>query len=213
MILQCLSDGSISPAWVAARRGHLGGSQIADMLIGPKGGRAARDKLAMSLAAERLTGYAVNRINPEWPDIARGLAEEPIAIAEYEALRGVWTEPAAWVEHPGIALTGATPDAFIGREGLAQVKSRKIEIWLNEVTRDDIPSDVLCQMDWELACCPWAQWSDYLCYCSEMPEGKRLKVKRRERDNDRIAYLEEEVRKFLAEVEMMFERISTMELN
>ena len=212
MILQNLPSGERNPAWVAARRGHLGASQISKMLIGPKGGRAARDQLAKELAAERLVGYAVNRINPEWPDIARGLAEEPLALAEYEAARGVWLDPAAWVEHPSIFGAGSTPDSFVAREGLVQVKSRRLHIFIDEATKPDIDKGVIDQIDWELACCPWAEWSDYVCYCSEMPQGKRMKIKRRMRDAERIAFLEDEVRKFLGEVDAMFELISTMEL-
>ncbi len=205
-VLQNMPDGTTNPAWVAARRGCLGASKIADILkVGPRGGVSkTRTKFLNGLVAERVTGIACNYINPSWDDIQRGLVMEPIALAEYEIRHGVWLEPPAWITHPEIEFSGATPDSRIGMEGLVQVKCPRVENYIEITQAGVIPSEYLDQMYWEMACCPWAKWNDYAAFNNDMPAGKKLWTKRLMRDDERVRELEEAAKAFLKEVDDRF---------
>jgi hypothetical protein len=56
------------------------------------------------------------------------------------------------------------------------------------------------QIQWQLGC-TGRTWCDFVSFDPRMPEDLRLFIKRVERDDKLIADLEEEVRKFLTELE------------
>lgn len=206
MILQKLPDGTINPAWVAAHRGCLGASSINEILRKGQGGKPSkmRISLARKLAAERWAGFAMDNLNPDNPDIARGNFNEAPALAEYEAINGVIVRPAAWIEHPSIEGAGATPDAFVGNDGTIQIKSPRPMKMLSIVFEGEIPADHIDQMDWEMAV-TGRQWSDFILYNHELPEGRRIWIRRRYRDDERIKFLEEQVTLFMDEVQAYFD--------
>lgn len=212
MILQNLPDGTINPQWVRERIGKLGASSIADILKSGRGGKPSETRLSLAkrLAAERLTDAAMNNVNPNNPDIRRGLDFEPMALAEYEVRKGVMLEPPAWIPHPRIENAGSTPDGRLD-DGLVQVKIPRADKYVSLVLAGDFPAEYEAQMSWEMACCPWAEFNDLALYSPDMPDGKRLWVKRLERDDSRIAELEEHVTAFMAEVEHIFSVVSEME--
>lgn len=215
MIRQTLPDGSINPEWVVARRGCLGASSIGLIL---KAGKkkdepsATRRSLATKLAAEGWAQMAMDNINPENEDIARGMRNEGPALAEYEAIKGVIVRPAAWVEHPKFRPSengfgaGATPDAFVGADGLAQVKSPRPLKMVTLMRDGTVPAEYVDQLDWELAV-TGRQWNDLVLYNPELPPGRHIWIRRHYRNDDRVAYLEEQVALFVAEVEAMFQML------
>lgn len=218
-VLQNLPTGELNPAWVAARRGFLSASRIAEILKNGRGGKPSETRLsyAKQLAAERLTGVACSHVSPNNPDIRRGIESEGPALAMYEVKRGVFLDPPAWRTHPTIEHAGATPDAGIPGEGLAQVKSPRPDKMLSLIMAiketGETPADYVPQLDWELAVCPWAKWNDLVLVNLDMPEGKQIYIHRHNRDAERIAMIEEQAIAFLAEVEAIFETVSTMEFS
>jgi hypothetical protein len=61
-------------------------------------------------------------------------------------------------------------------------------------------------MSWEMAC-TGAEWCDFVSFDPRAPEGLQYFQIRYERDNDYIAFLEDEVSKFLIEVDAKFEQL------
>jgi len=59
---------------------------------------------------------------------------------------------------------------------------------------------------WQMACTGRA-WCDLVSYDDRLPEPLRYHVKRIERDDARIAELEEQVAEFLAEVDATLQRL------
>ena len=55
--------------------------------------------------------------------------------------------------------------------------------------------------------CTGRQWCDFVSYDPRCPEGLRLFVKRLDRDDIYISTAEETVRRFLAEVDVMVEKL------
>ena len=213
MVRQHLPDGSLNPAWVAARRGCLGASSIADILKeGRKKGEPSQTRmsLAAKLAAERWVSMAMDNLDPNNEDVARGNRVESYALAEYEVLRGCIVDPAAWIEHPRIFGAGATPDAFVNHDGLAQVKSPRPLKMTNLMRAGVIPAEYVDQMDWELAV-TGRQWNDLILYNPDLPNGKHIWIRRHHRNDEKIARLESEAEKFLAEVEACFDELCKIE--
>lgn len=214
MILQCLPDGSINPDWVVARRGCLGASSIGDILkAGRKKGEPSetRRSLAKKLAAERWAQMAMDNISPDNEDIARGMRNEAPALAEYEAIKGVIVRPAAWLEHPKFPSdagygAGATPDAFVGADGLAQVKSPRPLKMVSLMLDGVVPAEYADQMDWELAV-TGRQWNDLILYNPDLPNGRHIWIRRHYRNDERVAFLEEQVSAFMEEVDAMFQML------
>jgi hypothetical protein len=220
MTIQRLPDGSLNPQWVKDRQGKLGASKI-DCILDPRTGDAKegrkkgepsemRKTLAKQLAAERYAGHSCGYVNPNNPDIKRGNDMEPVAIAEYELKRGIFMRPAMWVEHPELPFSGSTPDGFAPDGGLVQVKAPRLDNYVALVLGEEIPTDYLAQLVWEQAVTR-APYSDLILFCDEMPEGKKMWIKRYEAPNNLIEAYEEQVALFLQEVERIFDILSTTE--
>lgn len=214
MTIQHLPDGSLNPAWVKERQGKLGASKI-DNILNPLTGKPKEGKkkgapsemrqtLAKQLAAERFTGFSCGYANPNDQDLKRGNDLEPVALAAYEARYGVFLEPAQWIEHPDLPFSGCTPDGIIVGEGLVQIKAPRLGKFTSIVIDNEIPDEYIGQLTWEQAVTR-LPWTDFGIYCAEMPPGKRLWVKRYSAPIDLLAAYEEQVRIFLAEVEMYFD--------
>lgn len=213
MVRQHLPDGTLNPSWVAARRGCLGASSIADILKeGRKKGEPSQTRrtLAAKLAAERWTSMAMDNLDPNNPDVARGNNVESYALAEYEVLRGCLVGPAAWVEHPRLFGAGATPDSFVDHDGLAQVKSPRPLKMTGLMLAGKIPDEYVDQLDWELAV-TGRQWNDLILYNPDLPQGKHIWIRRHHRSDERVAQLESEVERFLGEVEDFFDALCKIE--
>ena len=208
MTRQTLPDGTINPAWVAARRGCLGASAISEILKKGRGGKPSetRISLAKKLAAERWAGVSMDNINPENEDIARGLRNEAPALVEYEAIKGEILSPAEWIEHPKIEGAGATPDAFTHHGGLVQVKSPRPLKMVNLMLGGEVPSEYRDQLDWELAV-TGRQWNDLILYNPDLPNGRHIWIRRHYRDDSRIRFLEEQVTAFMDEVDAYFQAL------
>lgn len=224
MTIQKLPNGETNPAWVRERQSKVGASVMCeifkdcahDEIPVAKTGRKkdepseGRATLAKKLAAERLTGYSVNNVNPNNPDIKRGNDLEPVALAAYEIRYGVFLSHARWVDHPEIENSGCTADAFHPEGGLVQVKAPRLDNYVRHAMGGVIPAEWIVQLIWEQAVTR-APWTDFVMYCGEMPEGKKQWVKRFAASNEQIEAMESEVKKFVAEVEHIFETISRME--
>lgn len=218
MILQKLPNGEMNPHWLKSRSGCLSASRIADITkTARKKGEVSATLMtyAKQLAAERITGFSVNNVNPNNPDIMRGNEMEDLALAAYEIKTGTMLKhPAAWVEHPTIEHSGATPDSWTSDGGLVQVKCPRQDNFVSAVIdfKSGKAADVLKpyeqQMTWECAVTGTA-YNDLALFCNDMPEGKRLLVIRHEPTREEIEALEIKAREFLKIVDHIFTTITT----
>ena len=194
--------------WKKDRVGHVTASRIADLMARTKSGySASRATYLGQLVSERLTGIPNEGFTStamQW-----GLDTEAEAIAAYcfsedaDVLRG-W-----FVRHPAIGYTGATPDGLVGADGLVEVKCPNTATHIETVLSGAIPGKYQLQMLWQMACTGRA-WCDFVSYDPRMPEPLRLYVRRVERDEERIAELEREVREFLFELDGIVSRLTSL---
>ena len=195
-----------TPEWLAARSGKVTASRIADLMATIKTGEAAsRRDYRAQIVAEILTGQSQERgyVNDE---MRWGTEQEPFARSAYEIAQGVLVDQVGFVIHPRLERAGASPDGVVG-EGLVEIKCPKTATHLMYVVADIVPTQYKPQMLWQMACTD-ARWCDFVSFDPRLPEELQLFVARFPRDDGRIAEMEAEVVRFLAEVDETLEKLA-----
>lgn len=195
-----------TPQWLAARRGLLTASRIADALAVLKTGKPSesRRKLMFELLAERMTGIAVDHYVT--PAMQWGIDNQADAITEYEAETGEIVGPELFVLHPEIDWLGATPDGLVGSDGLLEVKCPTTPKHLAWVMAGEVPTEHRPQMLCQLACTR-RKWVDFVSYDPRVKGKSRLFIVRFEPDAAEIEKLEAGAREFLAELQAMSDQL------
>lgn len=200
-------------AWRHARCGRVTASRVADILRNGKGGAPSkmRERYMGELIAETLTGVPQDNDYTS-PEMQRGSDLEDEARSAYAFRTGldVTAGGMMFVGHPTIEQAGASPDTWAGEDGLAEFKCPATHTHLDYLISERVPPDYLTQMMWQMACTGRA-WCDFVSYDPRLPEHLSTFVKRIERDDKRIAEMEDEVRKFLAEMEAKLETLRARE--
>lgn len=192
-----------SEEWFAARCGKATASRFSDILATVKSGEAAgRRNYRAQLVAERLTGVPAESFTSAAMQF--GIDNEPLARAAYEAHTGRLVAEVGFIEHPELAA-GASPDGHVDDDGGVEIKvpntATHIDHLLNGMPNDHIPQ-IQGQM--------WITnrgWWDFVSFDPRMPERHQIYVQRLMRDDAYIARLENEVRKFLAEVDELINKL------
>lgn len=194
--------------WRQARIGSLGASRIADILAKTKNGfSASRSNLLAELVSERLTGIAAQSYTNsfmEW-----GLEQETYARGLYEITKDTLVDQVGLIVHPTIIGTHASPDGLVGEDGLIEIKSPMTATHIATLLSGVAPSKYIPQMQWQMAC-TGRKWCDFCSYDPRLSDKLKLFVVRVERDDEKIAEMETEVRKFLAEVEDTINRLEAL---
>lgn len=189
-----------SPEWVAIRLGRATGSRINDVMAQGKSGApsASRANYRAQLVAERLTGTLADGYTNE--AMERGKEIEADARRAYAFRTGCQVDEAGFYQHPTIAMSGASPDGLIGDDGVVEFKCPNTATHIDTLRGGSIPRVYQLQMLWEMAC-TGRKWCDFVSFDPRLPESMTLSITRIHIDADRLAEVELEVRKFLAEVD------------
>ena len=197
------------PAWWAARLGKVTASRVADVIAKTKNGYGVgRANYLADLVVERLTGQKAQGFSNaamEW-----GTQTEPHARAAYSAKTGILVEEVGFIDHPTVAMSGASPDGF-AEEGLIEVKCPNTSTMLEYILDGKPPQKYVTQMQWQMAC-TGRPWCDFVSFDPRLPERLQLLVVRVPRDDDYIAMLETEVKKFLAELDDNLNKLEKVSL-
>lgn len=195
--------------WFAARIGKVTASRVADVIAKTKSGYGAgRANYLADLVVERLTGQKAQGFSNaamEW-----GTEQEPHARAAYSAKTGIMVEEVGFIDHPTVAMSGASPDGF-AEEGLIEVKCPNTNTMLEFILDGKPPQKYVTQMQWQMAC-TGRPWCDFVSFDPRLPERLQLLVVRVPRDDDYIAMLETEVKKFLAELDDKLNKLEKVSL-
>jgi putative phage-type endonuclease len=188
-----------SDEWFAARLGKVTASRVADVVAKTKSGYStSRANYMAELVAERLTGAKAESFSNaamQW-----GTEQEPEARLAYEFRTDAEIELVGFIPHPSIVMSGASPDGLVGDSGLVEIKCPNTATHIDTLLTGTIPGKYETQMLWQMAC-TGREWCDFASYDPRMPVEMQLFVKRFNRDAERIAELEAEVRAFLAELD------------
>lgn len=209
-----MSDSSIvqgSDAWFQSRMGKVTASRVADVIAKTKTGYStSRDNYMAQLICERMT----NTVAESYSNSAMqwGTETEPLARAAYEAHADVLVDEVAMINHPSIEAAGASPDGLVGDYGLLEIKCPNTATHIDTLLSQTVPGKYNTQMQWQMAC-TGRQWCDFVSFDPRMGDGLQLFVKRVPRDAAYIAMLEEEVKKFLIELDGKIKKLNEMKEN
>jgi putative phage-type endonuclease len=201
-------DEQRTEEWFAARLGKVTASRVADLVGKTKTGYSAtRDNYMAQLVVERLTftkQESYTNAAMQW-----GTDQEPFARAAYEAAQGVMVEEVGFVPHPTIEWAGASPDGLVGDDGLVEIKCPNTATMIETLLSQKVPGKYFIQMQFQLACTN-RKWCDYVSFDPRMPAKAQIFVRRVDRDDEYIAHLEEEIAKFLVEVESQVQKLNAI---
>jgi putative phage-type endonuclease len=192
-----------SPEWFAQRLGKVTASRVADVIAKTKTGYStSRDNYMAQLVCERMT----NTVAESYSNAAMqwGTETEPLARAAYEAYADVLVDEVAMITHPTIEASGASPDGLVGEDGLVEIKCPNTATHLETLRTKKVPTKYNIQMQWQMAS-TGRKWCDFVSFDNRLPEHLQLFVARVNRDNAFIAELEQEVSKFIKELDATVE--------
>ncbi len=208
-----MSEEQGTEAWFADRLGKVTASRLADVLAKTKTGySASRNNYMTQLVLETITqsrAESYTNLAMAW-----GTEQEPFARAAYEAKTGQMVEEVGFLPHPTISLAGASPDGLVGDDGMVEIKcpstSTALECWLTQSQGGNaVDSKYFAQMQWQMRCAD-RSWCDYVVFDPRMPAKAQLFVTRVERDEEWLKNAEEEVTKFLVEMQAKVETLKTI---
>jgi putative phage-type endonuclease len=190
-----------SDAWHKARLGHITASHISDVMAKGKGKEESvtRYNYKVKLVAERMTGVSASdgytNSAMEW-----GVDQEQFACMAYEAREETFLTRTGFWLHPTIDWLGVSPDRLVGDDGLVEVKCPNTPTHVQYLLNREVPAKYFNQIQCQL----WVTnrlWCDFVSYDPRLPLHKQLLILRVHRDQHVIALMQEEVQKFLGEVE------------
>ena len=197
-MIEMMDQGS--DQWFAARIGKVTASRVADILAKTKSGySASRDNYMAQLVCERLTGQREDFFTSA--AMQHGTDTEPLARAAYESLKDVLVDEVGFVPHPSIIMAGASPDGLVGDDGLLEIKCPNTATHIETLLSQTVPSKYNTQMQFQMAC-TGRSWCDFVSFDNRLPAELQLFVKRVPRDNMYIRLMEEEIVKFLNELDI-----------
>lgn len=208
-----MSEEQGTESWFADRLGKVTASRLADVLAKTKTAySASRNNYMTQLVLETITqsrAESYTNFSMAW-----GTEQEPFARAAYEARTGQMVEEVGFLPHPTIALAGASPDGLVGDDGMVEIKcpstSTALECWLTQFQGGNaVDAKYYAQMQWQMRCAD-RSWCDYVVFDPRMPAKAQLFVTRVERDDAWLANAEEEVVKFLAEMQDKVETLKSI---
>jgi putative phage-type endonuclease len=189
-----------SDEWFAARIGKVTASKVADVLAKTQSGYAAsRANYMAQLVCERLTGQKADSFTSG--PIQWGIETEPLARAAYEAYADVLVDEVGFVPHRTIEMAGASPDGLVGDDGLLEIKCPNTATHIETLLSQTVPNKYNTQMQFQMACTN-RSWCDFVSFDNRLPEELQLFVKRVPRDNMYIRLMEDEIVKFLNELDI-----------
>ena len=186
--------------WFTIRIGKVTASRVADVIAKTKTGYSAtRDNYMAQLVCERLTGQKGESFSNA--AMQHGTDTEPLARAAYEAFQDILVDEVGFVPHPSIIMAGASPDGLVGDDGLLEIKCPNTATHIETLLNQSVPGKYNTQMQFQMAC-TGRQWCDFVSFDNRLPNELQLFVKRVPRDNEFIKQMEDEVVKFLNELDI-----------
>jgi putative phage-type endonuclease len=186
--------------WFTIRIGKVTASRVADVIAKTKTGySASRDNYMAQLVCERLTGQKGESFSNA--AMQHGTDTEPLARAAYEAFQDILVDEVGFVPHPSIIMAGASPDGLVGDDGLLEIKCPNTATHIETLLSQSVPGKYNTQMQFQMAC-TGRKWCDFVSFDNRLPNELQLFVKRVPRDNEFIKQMEDEVVKFLNELDI-----------
>ena len=160
----------------------------------------------MELAIERITNTSASSVvmNKAMHD---GIEREPDARTLFEAVTGKEVALSGSHDHPDIVNTSPSPDGLLrGENAILEIKCPTHTTHAKNLMADCMDKRYLYQVQWQIACTE-STHGYFASYHPDYPTELRLKWVMVERDDEVIAQITDEVRKFDIEVEDLITKI------
>ncbi|EAY4972844.1 YqaJ viral recombinase family protein [Salmonella enterica subsp. enterica] len=197
-------------AWYQARLGKVTASRLADVMAKTKSGYAAsRQNYMAELICQRLTG----KPEEEFTNAAmmRGTELEPVAremyaLNEFDAV----ISEVGLIDHPTIAGFAASPDGLVNDDGLIEIKCPNTWTHLQTLKTGVPKRQYLLQMHAQMMC-TGRKWCDFVSFDDRLPPELAYFKTRINFDEVLAEEIEQEVVKFLTELETEIQNITHQE--
>lgn len=196
--------------WKQAKIGKISGSSLWKVCSKTKKGLyyADREKYMKQLASEILTGELTEFYKSK--SMARGNDEELAALSAYEIETNQATQYCGTVffDHPSIKMFGSSPDAIIpeNKKGV-ELKNRDSDNHLDFLLNPEIPEAAYYQCYCGMMCLEYDSW-DYVSHDDRfIKDSHKIKIITLRRDESVVAEIEKEVSAFLAELDIMLNKL------
>jgi putative phage-type endonuclease len=196
-------------AWLSAREGKLTASRMADAMDVLKNGKpsAARTKLMHEILAERATGGSVPHYVNDF--MKWGLEQEPAAKEAFEIATGDLLIPCGFIDHNEIDNFGATPDSLIGADVVVEFKCPQTTTHIAWMLAGGVPDQHKPQILAQLACTGRTR-AMFASFDPRVRDQRRqLYIVEWTPERAEIERVEDAARTFLAEVDRMWEALTT----
>ncbi|EIK9524199.1 YqaJ viral recombinase family protein [Salmonella enterica] len=196
-----------SPEWFAARCGKVTASRLYDVMARTNSGYAAsRQNYMAELICQRLTG----KPEEEFTNAAmmRGTELEPVAremyaLNEFDAV----ISEVGLIDHPTIAGFAASPDGLVNDDGLIEIKCPNTWTHLQTLKTGVPKRQYLLQMHAQMMC-TGRKWCDFVSFDDRLPPELAYFKTRINFDEVLAEEIEQEVVKFLTELETEIQNIT-----
>ena len=167
-----------TPEWDLLRVGRITSSNLKVIMAnyGKAFGEPAK-KYASDIALGQITRLvAANGYTNSHMD--RGHEEEPLARIAYESRYFAAVTNGGFYEDDDL---GASPDGLVGDDGMVEIKSAIPSIHYARIEKQSFDASHKWQLAGNLKI-SGREWIDFISYCADYPEGKRIYVYRCWRD-------------------------------
>jgi hypothetical protein len=197
--------------WRLARAGLATASRFGDIMATVKTGEAAaRRNYRTDLVVERLTGKPLEGFTSA--AMKQGTEREPFARMAYEARTGSVVREVGLFRFPEL-MVGASPDGILDDNNAIGIECKCPErsAHLRYLQEGAEPAEYTWQIQGQMWICN-LDAVDFVSYNPDFPEHLQLIVRRIPRNEEAIARLAAEVRKFLGEVDAEVERVRNLKV-
>lgn len=194
-----------TPEWYAARLGKITASGIDNILKKTKYGESQyKTRYRLELAIERLTGKQANVV-PLNDAMRNGIEREPEARDLFAKISGLDVKECGAYQHPEIKNSGASPDGIVNDGNMdfcLEIKCPAMVNHANNLMETKVPSRYKHQIMWQMAC-TGMMGCYFVTYNPDYPEDQKLKYLFVERDDKLIKTMEDAVKEFDREVDVL----------
>jgi len=165
--------------WLSLRCGKLTSSNLGKIManFGKSFGEPAK-KLSVNIANEIITGnYIGSGFSNE--HMQRGHIQEPLARMEYEDFTFCEVDNGGFFESE---FVGCSPDGLVDNSGVIEIKSVIPSVHFANIKRQGIDPAYRWQCIGNLKF-TGRDWLDFISYCSDFPEGKKIFIHRIYKEN------------------------------
>ena len=188
-----------SPEWFKCKLGIPSAGSFHKILA--KGQGKTKKAYMLKLAADIITQE--HRETYSNYHMERGNIQESMARDEYSLITGRDVTQVGFIKNGKV---GASPDGLCGSNGGIEIKSVIPEVQIETILADKIPSGHLPQIQGNIWICE-TEWWDFVSYSPLIKNSNYMFIKRAYRDNAMIKKIDEEVDKFLKELDELVNKI------